>query len=129
MSPLIFDVRFNGPLQSHFLIPMPQSRNKLGLMEITSMQPNPTVFGLAKINGYGVPNTQTAIMSEYYTIIGNIDNIAYTTSETHTYLYTSARARSMSIIRCQEDKVCQVKCINRIVERTSTGKNAHQKSN
>lgn len=41
ISPLIFDVIFNGPLQSHFLIPTPQSRNELGLMEIISMQPNP----------------------------------------------------------------------------------------
>lgn len=34
-----------------------------------------------------VPNTQTSIMSEYYTIIGNIDNIAYTTSEVIKTLY------------------------------------------
>jgi len=65
-------------------------------------------------------NNMIYIIYKIYTIYRNI-NMKHT--------HWRVRARVRCLLWCQEDKVCRVECINRIVEQDLHGKNAHQKSN
>jgi len=68
-----------------------------------------TILGIYNINAYNM----IYIIYKIYTIHTNI-NMKYT--------HWRVRARVRYLLWCQEDKVCRVECINRIVEQDLHGK-------